>query len=119
MSIVVYYRYEDECMWEGGEMIIRTKRFRVDKKTPKGAWIIPMGHVYGKRRFVLDGEGKRYAYPTVVQARQSFIRRKEVQVSRLKNQMIFAKAALKGATNPDFKPDVAFHDESLEPFHSY
>ena len=119
MSVVWYYRYVEECQWECSEMIIRTKRYRMDKKTPKGAWIIQ--HEYGnaKRRFVLDGEGKRWAYPTEPQALASFIRRKEVHINRLKDHLVFATAALKGAKSPDFKPDVPFVDETLEPYHTY
>jgi len=59
-----YYRYEGGPIWEGGTMFIYLIRFNVVKRTPKGAWIIQVESWKPKRRFVLDGDGKRYAYPT-------------------------------------------------------
>ena len=64
----IYYRMADRLPYEGGEIKIELEKFQVVKRTPKGAWIIP--HVEPgwwqprnpKKRFVLDGEGRRYAY---------------------------------------------------------
>lgn len=120
------FRFVDLALYEGGEMIIELQRYLVIRRTAKGAWInrnpTIMGFGidrYGKARFVLDGEGKRFAHATQEQAMASFIRRKERQIGHLENQLIFARAALKGVQAPGFKPDLPFYDETLTPFHSY
>jgi len=119
----ILYRMADRLLWEGGEMVIDLMQFRVMRRTPKGAWISrnPVGFDYprGKDRFVLDGEGKRFAYPTQELALESFKARKRSQIGRLETQMTIAKAALKAASGRDFQPNRAFYDESLTPFTCY
>lgn len=107
-----YYRYEGGPIWEGGTMFIYLIRFNVVKRTPKGAWIIQVESWKPKRRFVLDGDGKRYAYPTQEAALNSFRRRKESQISRLNIQLTCAKAALRRALEPGFAPGH-FEDEAV------
>jgi len=121
----LYYRMADRCMYEGSEIKIELQKFRVVKRTPKGAWIIPSWEPgwwhesNPKKRFVLDGEGRRYAYPTVEAAHKSFLRRKVVQISRLEDQMLIAKVALEIGSRPDFEPDKTYVDESLSKFVCY
>jgi hypothetical protein len=112
-------------MYEGGEIKIELQKFRVVKRTPKGAWIIPSWEPgwwhdpKPRKRFVLDGDGRRYAYPTVDAAHKSYLRRKVVQISRLEDQMLIAKVALEIASRPDFEPDKTYVDESLSKFVCY
>lgn len=119
-----FYRFVEETLWEDSGMIIRLLEFKVLRRTPKGTWIErnPLGQWQGakpKPRFILDGEGKRFAFPSITQAKASFIRRKESHIWRLEQALIFAKAALKGAQDPAFTPNAEFQDETLSPFHSY
>lgn len=124
-AIEIYYRMHDTLMYEGGEIKIELQKFRVVKRTPKGAWIIPHWEdswwpdPNPKKRFVLDGDGRRYAYPTVEAEHKSYLRRKEVQISRLEDQMLIAKVALGLASRPDFEPDKTYMDESLCKFVCY
>lgn len=57
---------------------VRLDRFPIEKFTPKGFWIREFN---GVKRFVLNSGRKRFAYPDLVLAKESFIRRKEVQES--------------------------------------
>jgi hypothetical protein len=121
----IYYRMADRLMYEGGEIKIELEKFQVVKRTPKGAWIIPHAEPgwwqspNPKKRFVLDGDGRRYAYPTVDAAHKSYLRRKVVQISRLEDQMLVANVALKVASAPDFEPNKTYVDDSLRKFTSY
>lgn len=91
-----YYRFEDH----GG--YIECIKYDLIKKTPKGAWIrrtLPWhGTQVNQKRFVLDGEGKRLAYPTKELARTSFIARKRRQVAILQSRLEVAKEALRHAS---------------------
>lgn len=121
----IYYRMRDELMYEGGEIKIRLDKFRVVKRTPKGAWVIPhwddgwWHDPNPKKRFVLDGDGRRYAYPTVEAAHKSYLRRKVVQINRLEDQMLIARVALDVASKPGFEPNKTYVDESLSKFVCY
>ena len=55
--------------------------FRVMRRTKKGVWI----DVWGLEKFVLDGEGRRYAYPTEDAAWASFKVRKMRQRQHLES----------------------------------
>ena len=80
-----YYRYLDLY---GG---IQLFRYEVLRHTQKGAWVNDMG----TKRFVLDGAHKRFAVPTIEEARTSFIARKRRQTVILQSQLAGARAALK------------------------
>ncbi len=118
----VLYRISEHALWDDGEMVIKCDEYRVLRRTPKGAWVsrnpVQYGS-YGKDRFVLDGFGKRFAYPTKQDAMASFIIRKKSQIGHLEQQLDFARAALKGALAPDFELGKTFVDETLLPYHSY
>jgi len=79
----VYHRFSDGS-WYGYEdqMAIFHETFTSLRRTRKGAWI----SVYGVERFVLDGEGKRYAYVAEDAAWQSYQIRKRRQLQRLAQQ---------------------------------
>jgi hypothetical protein len=59
------------------------QRFTVIKKTPCGAWIQASGYNI-RKRFILDSSLKKYAYPTIDQARAGFVARKLRQIQILK-----------------------------------
>lgn len=63
-------------------------KYTVVKRTDKGAWIVPANWYYSEppRRFVLDGDGKRYAYPTFDQALYNYKRRKQSHIAILSTQ---------------------------------
>lgn len=69
-----WYRYDadQDC---GGSWHVRCFSFPVLKHTPKGVQL----NVWGKRRFVLRDARKRYACPTVEEAKESFMARKRRQ----------------------------------------
>ena len=93
------YRVEDPYDDNGTPMLVV---YYVVRKTEKGAWIAPRWAVSGfdastgkgipwdtlKRdelrregaRYVLDGDGKRYAHETEEWARYSYKRRKQMQI---------------------------------------
>lgn len=85
------YRYEDYVTYEGVRLELKT--ISVTKKTPKGAWI--QNHRWERRRFVLDGTGKRYAHETKELAWDAYRHRKESQLRRANDAMERAKYALR------------------------
>lgn len=85
-----WYRYEDSKGW-GSQVWLR--QFRVIRKTPRGVWLDD----YGLERFVLNDARKRFAYPTVELAWESFLIRKQKQIAHLKNQLEHVGAVLKAA----------------------
>ena len=65
----IYYRFDN-----GAEYVFLST-FRVLRRTRAGAWL----DVWGEEKFVLDGAGRRYAYPTRDAAWDSFQHRKRRQ----------------------------------------
>jgi len=61
--------------------------FEVIRETNKGFWIV----VNGKEKFVLSGEGKRFAYVNIELALKSYIKRKKRQIQISKHQIKRAK----------------------------
>jgi len=89
---VYYYRYENRLVSVGVDefdnslgstMELYCHRYRLLKKTPKGAWI----NTYSGRRFVLDEARRKYAHPTQEAALHSFIARKDAQIRILDNRI--------------------------------
>ncbi|RWH49569.1 MAG: hypothetical protein EOQ80_06590 [Mesorhizobium sp.] len=80
-----WYRYEDSSAYHSS---IHLRRFRILRETPKGVWLDD----YGQERFVLKDAKKRWAYPTIELARESFLIRKQKQVAHLENYLAHAKA---------------------------
>lgn len=74
----VYFRFDndsDATVWPNSFFVIRT--------TPKGVWL----DVWGMEKFVLNGEGRRYAYPTKDAAWESFRIRKQRQRQHLERAL--------------------------------
>jgi len=73
---------------------VELRKFAITKRTPRGFWI---DH-YGMRRFVLAPDrkhgGKRFAYPDIVLAKESFIRRKQAQIGHAEQTLRRANYAL-------------------------
>lgn len=82
-----WYRYEDT---HGTGPQVWLRRFRVIRTTPKGVWLDD----YGVQRFVLNDARKRWAYPTIELARNSFLIRKRKQIGWLQSQLDHTKAVL-------------------------
>lgn len=91
-----WYRYEDRCFsrdpltgfeisdeFEGTPL-----RFPVVKETTAGVWLL----VYGERKFVLSGDGKRFAYPSKTAALNSYIARKNRHIRILEAMHKAARA---------------------------
>ena len=87
----VYYRLQDSRTFGYGNELhptISCVEFKVIKETPKGVWITYEWDSEGLyKRFVLHGAGKRYAYPTFVQALDNYKRRKKWQTRHLAHQL--------------------------------
>lgn len=89
-----YYR-EVNAVDARGEPKISLIEYYVVSKTSKGAWIAPSWDQEGRwKRFVLDGDGKRWAYPSKQLARKSFIRRKRREIQHSASQLERAKRLL-------------------------
>ena len=74
-----------------GRTQIEIMRLPVFKRTKKGVWVgYDSEH---DRHFCLDGEGKRYAYPTPELAMKSFLRRKARQQYLLNRTLRRSKEA--------------------------
>lgn len=83
----VFYR-EENARVSDDVLAISVIEFRVVRRTPKGCWITPEWNADDTKylRFILDGVGKRYAYPTREGARDSFIRRKQKEIQHCARQ---------------------------------
>lgn len=96
---------------------VNLRSFQVIKETPCGAWVAEfwadwVDAISGKKRFILEGPGRRFCYPDLSQARQSYLCRKRKHLEYLERSMARAKAGQAEASKPDFVRKLA---ESLEP----
>ena len=104
----VWYRFEDfrTAYWNPWDedahgpssCAIRLMEFKVVKTTPKGVWLSRKSGLDdftdSYKRFVRRDAVKRYACPTIQEAKESFIARKERQVGILSAQKKHAKQAI-------------------------
>lgn len=81
----VFHRYEDH-----GDVVVH-EEYSVVKTTPCGVWL----NVYGKNTFVLNGQGKRFAYSTDEAAKAGFFARKARQIRILESRLVAVKDAVK------------------------
>lgn len=92
-----WYRFEDFLTASFGDSYssssvrVRLVKFDVVKKTPKGVWI---GFGTSKVRFCRLDSRRKYACPSVEEAKESFLNRKRTQISIYKNRIKMAEAAL-------------------------
>lgn len=113
------YRYVDLVTEEGVELYI--EEWKEIKKTPRGAWVqrFFMGHAMGKKRFVLDGDGRRLCHQTKELAWQSFKIRKKWQASRAISQLERANYAIEQIKKFDRAPDESQVLGKPDFWHSY
>lgn len=106
-----WYRYNDDCYGyideyeesSGYRVHINLQVFVCVRTTPKGVWLIPEYDLwswengqrdYLSKRFVLRAARKKYACPSIEEAKISFLRRKEKQVEILTARLERARRAL-------------------------
>lgn len=97
------YRYNDQKCSRGLDMFdepiqgfntdIVLSKYKIIKRTPKGAWISTCDWTDDKK-FVLLIARKQYACETTEEAKQSFIMRKRRQLEILSTQLEHVKLAL-------------------------
>ena len=95
------YGYLDDEGYSASQItriVVYLNRYRVIKKTPKGRWI-QLYDFSDTKKFVLDGKGKRFAYPTIELAKESFNMRKTKQIQRCERTIRRAKIALESIDN--------------------
>lgn len=95
------YRF-DAARFEDGLRILLLE-YSVLKSTPCGFWI-----QYYPRKWVSGHSKKRFAYPTIEEAKVGFIKRKERQIAILKSRLDEAERALAMIqTEQTFSPDLS------------
>lgn len=105
---VNYYRLEDSPYADHEPRLLT---YYLVRKTARGAWVVPSYSYYRRAepleaasatflrdefgaRFVLDGKGRRYCYPSMDDARESYRIRKQRQIQHARNAIERAEAAL-------------------------
>lgn len=101
-----YYRVFDPYASVGKP---RLARFRVLRRTPKGVWI----DEYGVERFILNKARRRWAYPTIELAEDSYRQRKRWQIKHCKRTIAMAERCLTEPINNDF---LFLDNETVEPW---
>jgi hypothetical protein len=98
----VWYRYVDIA--NGHDRNILLIKVPVLRRTPKGVWLDDRHR--GRDRFVLNSGERRFAYPTLELAMDSFKHRKRWQIRHLERQLLGARQALglaeAGRSKPEF-----------------
>lgn len=109
-----WWRFDDHLEGSGstdvcGEFIpgpsyvrVHCSAFPVLKHTAKGVWL----SVYGERRFVLRSARKRFACPTIDEARVSFIARKTRQAGIFEKRANDAHRAIEIAKAQALRPNL-------------
>lgn len=94
---VVYAAPFDETGHGTGTVKVELREYPIVRRTPKGVWISGADTCTGER-FVLTKARRRFACPTVTEARASFIARKKAQIRILNAQLRRAQKALDALT---------------------
>jgi hypothetical protein len=109
-----WYRYEDvqyapsvdefDSIIQGsGRLEVRLRKIPVLRHTQKGVWVEYHDRRYDKtERFLLRDARKRYACPTIEEAKESFIARKKRQMRIHQAAVDRAKAALQQVDSPGY-----------------
>lgn len=100
--MTILYRYVDEVTFVDAlgvpEITIRAHEYKAIKETLHGYWIKDDSRERKSNQRWISKEGrKRFAYLDKQLALESFIRRKQVQISIIKYQFKNAESALKQA----------------------
>ena len=99
------YRYEDHD-YAGLGVRVELYKFPIVSETKCGYWI----DRYGQRKWVSARSRKRFAYPHISMAKESFKIRKERQLRIYENRALRAKTALLMCSN---LPIVACNQEAI------
>ena len=103
-SNAMYYRIVEFLQEDGITLWAHT--YNVVKQTPKGVWIYDQYCL--RRRFVLNSARKRYALPTIKEAKESYRERKLCQIAILDRQLNTAKTCLDYIQDTDKNARVFF-----------
>lgn len=112
MEQEVWYRFEDHTysvVVDAEREELRTSaeitliRFPVLRKTPMGVWL-NIGFIDEHKRFVLTKARKRFACPTIEEAKESFIARKQFQVRIYQSRAAKAQHFIDRINSPFFVP---------------
>ena len=103
---------------------ITIRIFKIMKITPCGCWVQEAdvryqwnrwnqdnrvfieGPLFGERKFILQGNGKRFCYPTLELAKYSYSRRKAIHIDNLEYRLDRAKAGLETVSQNTFIPTL-------------
>ena len=102
MTREVWYRYEDrrysdpnfddyEPSSYSSHVRVVLRKYPILRHTPKGVWL---GWSEYDRRFVLKSARKRFACPTIEEAKESFLARKRRQISIYEARLRDAREAV-------------------------
>jgi hypothetical protein len=97
------YRYADYVTEDGVQLQLEV--FNEAKQTPKGAWVVQGLRWYSKKRFVLNGEGKRYCHQTKELAWNAYQKRKLAQWRLAADSLAKAEYALEQIALMDSAPE--------------
>lgn len=94
---MIFYRYD---AFYGATLSLEITEFKLVRETPKGYWISPDLEYFhfSEKRWIPKVSRKRYAYPTKKEALDSFIIRKQHQITHCERDLRNAKALLSIAT---------------------
>ena len=115
--------YVDECGdWHrtgDSSVKILIEELEVLKRTPKGVWLkVDSYDIYGMacrdKRFVLNESRKRFACPTIKEALDSFVARKERQAEIYEARARTARRAIKLARTGTVASQPAFSLHRIE-----
>ena len=114
----VLYRFfdggKDESGWLDGHpdyIHPHIQTYRIFKTTPCGYWFEKWAGSYccaNGLKFTRKGTGKRYAYPTVTLALESYRLRKQLHLCHAHRSLAMAKTMLTIINNPNFDPEDCF-----------
>lgn len=90
------YRVEEDWGEDGSCCREWVYKYEVIKHTPCGVWI-SLNRYADRKRFVNLSSVKKYAYPTLKEAREGYLQRKIAQVRILKQRLRAAEMALEMA----------------------
>jgi len=88
-----FYRYDISLLSDQFSVNIKLSEFKEISETKMGYWIENTRHGSGKM-WISKTSRKRYAYPTLKEAKISFIRRTERRYAILNSQMVKCRMAL-------------------------
>jgi hypothetical protein len=95
----IFYRLEDHYT-EGCDVEVWLFKYKVVSKTPCGVWIT-LGK--GKDKFINLNATKKWACPTIEEAKKSYLRRKLRQIQILSAQLHSAKVGKELVSNDIIK----------------